>query len=61
MTIEYGQHNGILRWIRNPFTGFDSPYEEPEFADIHLKTGTMTAEAAAEAVITRIEEKYLSP
>jgi len=45
--------------IKN-FTGFDSPYEQPEQADIHLHTGNMTAEEAADAVIARIEEKYLS-
>ena len=44
--------------IKN-FTGFDSPYEQPEQADIHLHTGTMTAEEAADAVIAKIEEKYL--
>ncbi len=32
MTIEYGQHNGILRWIRNPFTGTVT-----YFNDIHRK------------------------
>ncbi len=45
--------------IKN-FTGFDSPYERPERADIHLHTGNMTAEAAAEAVIAKIEETYLT-
>ncbi|PCI51776.1 MAG: adenylyl-sulfate kinase [Alphaproteobacteria bacterium] len=45
--------------IKN-FTGFDSPYEPPERADIHLHTGNMTAEEAADAVIARIEEQYLS-
>ena len=45
--------------IKN-FTGFDSPYEQPEQADIHLHTGNMSAEDAADAVIAKIEEKYLS-
>ncbi len=45
--------------IKN-FTGFDSPYEKPERADIHLHTGDITAEEAADEVIARIEEKYLS-
>ena len=45
--------------IKN-FTGFDSPYEKPERADIHLHTGNMSAEDAADAVITKIEEQYLS-
>lgn len=45
--------------IKN-FTGFDSPYEQPELADIHLHTGTMTAEKAADVVIAKIEETYLS-
>jgi len=45
--------------IKN-FTGFDSPYEQPERADIHLHTGNMSAEDAADAVIAKIEEGYLS-
>ena len=45
--------------IKN-FTGFDSPYERPERADIHLHTGNMTAEEAADEVVAKIEEKYLS-
>ncbi len=45
--------------IKN-FTGFDSPYEKPERADIHLHTGNMSAEDAADAVIAKIEEQYLS-
>jgi len=45
--------------IKN-FTGFDSPYERPERADIHLSAGKMTAEEAATEVITKIEAKYLS-
>ncbi len=45
--------------IKN-FTGYDSPYEQPERADLHLHTGTMTAEQAADAVIAKIQEKYLS-
>ena len=31
--------------IKN-FTGFDSPYEAPESAEIHLKTGDLSAEDA---------------
>ena len=45
--------------IKN-FTGFDSPYEQPERADIHLDTGTLTAEQAADQVITYIADKYLN-
>ncbi len=45
--------------IKN-FTGFDSPYEQPERDDIHLNTGTITAEQAADQVIEIITEKYLS-
>ncbi|MCF6215441.1 MAG: sulfate adenylyltransferase subunit CysN [Emcibacter sp.] len=43
--------------IKN-FTGYDSPYEPPERADIHLHTAEMTAAEAADAVIAKIEEKY---
>lgn len=45
--------------IKN-FTGFDSPYEVPERADIHLDTGALSAEEAAEQIIAEIREKYLS-
>lgn len=45
--------------IKN-FTGFDSPYESPEAADIHLHMENMSAEDAADAVIAKIEELYLS-
>ena len=54
---------GLYKKARNGeiknFTGFDSPYEQPEQADLHLHTGTMTAEEAADAVIAKIEEIYL--
>jgi galactose-1-phosphate uridylyltransferase len=35
MSIEYGKENGILRWIRNPFTGTVT-----YFNDIHRKTNS---------------------
>jgi len=45
--------------IKN-FTGFDSPYEAPEAAEIHLQMAEgMTAEDAADLVIAKIEERYL--
>jgi len=33
------------------FTGIDSPYEPPLAAEIHIDTGSMTAEAAADAIV----------
>lgn len=39
--------------IKN-FTGFDSPYEAPENAELHVKTAEMSAEAAAEEVIEQL-------
>jgi bifunctional enzyme CysN/CysC len=36
--------------IRN-FTGIDSPYEAPEQPELHIDTGNMTAEQAAELII----------
>ncbi|MCF8473900.1 MAG: sulfate adenylyltransferase subunit CysN [Emcibacter sp.] len=45
--------------IKN-FTGFDSPYEAPEQADIHLFTANMSAEEAADAVVAKIEAQYLA-
>jgi len=45
--------------IKN-FTGFDSPYEAPERADIRLDGASLSAEQAADIVIDRIEDNYLS-
>jgi bifunctional enzyme CysN/CysC len=39
--------------IRN-FTGIDSPYEAPEQPDIRVNTSTMSAEAAADSIISRL-------
>jgi len=39
--------------IRN-FTGFDSPYEAPETPELHLRTGEMSADEAAEQVIEQL-------
>ena len=44
--------------IKN-FTGFDSPYEAPETPELHLKTGDITAEAAAEQVIDALIRRGL--
>ena len=40
--------------IKN-FTGFDSPYEEPERAAIHVKTAEADAEACADQIIEYLE------
>jgi len=37
------------------FTGVSSPYEAPEDAEIVLKTGDTTAEAAADEVVARLK------
>ena len=39
--------------IKN-FTGFDSPYETPEAPELHLRTGEMSADEAAEQVIEQL-------
>lgn len=44
--------------IKN-FTGIDSPYEPPEAPELHLRTGDMTPEQAAEKVIEAMREKGL--
>jgi len=55
---------GLYKKARNGeiknFTGFDSPYEKPEAAEIHLHIANMEAEDAADVVIAKIKEKYLS-
>ncbi|MFC3051682.1 sulfate adenylyltransferase subunit CysN [Kordiimonas pumila] len=46
--------------IKN-FTGYDSPYEAPENAHIHLKTGEKSAEECADQIIDYLEENgYLT-
>lgn len=46
--------------IKN-FTGFDSPYEAPERAAIHVKTDEADAEACADQIIAYLEENgYLN-
>lgn len=36
------------------FTGIDAPYEAPREPDLHIRTGTSTAEEAAELVVARL-------
>ena len=36
------------------FTGIDSPYEEPEHAEIRVNTVDMTVEEAADYIVSRI-------
>jgi len=36
------------------FTGIDSPYEVPEDPEIRVNTQEMTAEEAAEAIVTYV-------
>jgi bifunctional enzyme CysN/CysC len=46
--------------IKN-FTGYDSPYEAPERAAIHVKTDEMNAEECADVIIDYLEENgYLN-
>jgi bifunctional enzyme CysN/CysC len=44
--------------LRN-FTGTDSPYEPPEEPDVHVDTGTLTPEEAAERVLAVLRERGL--
>jgi bifunctional enzyme CysN/CysC len=41
------------------FTGIDSAYEAPEAPDVHLRTGDMGSEEAADAVIEHLRERIL--
>jgi len=41
------------------FTGIDSPYEPPESPEILVDTGTLSAEQAAERVITELRKRGL--
>jgi bifunctional enzyme CysN/CysC len=42
--------------IKN-FTGIDSPYEEPEQAELTVKTADATAEELAEQIVAYLKEK----
>jgi bifunctional enzyme CysN/CysC len=39
------------------FTGIDSPYEAPEFAEVHLQTHGMTLEAMVEQLVTCVQQR----
>ncbi|MCC4266221.1 adenylyl-sulfate kinase [Oceanimonas baumannii] len=39
------------------FTGIDSAYEQPENPEIRLDTTALSADEAADAVITALQEK----
>ncbi len=39
------------------FTGIDSVYEVPEAQDVHLKTSEISAEEAADVVISALRER----
>ncbi|MDI4636808.1 MULTISPECIES: sulfate adenylyltransferase subunit CysN [Halomonadaceae] len=41
------------------FTGIDSAYEAPDAPDLHLRTGDMSSEEAADAVIEHLRERIL--
>jgi len=41
------------------FTGIDSPYEAPEAAEILVDTGSLSAEQAAERVISELRKRGL--
>ncbi len=46
--------------IKN-FTGYDSPYEPPERADIHVSTDKLSADQCADVIISYLEENgYLN-
>jgi adenylylsulfate kinase len=43
------------------FTGISSPYESPQYPEIHLKTDEMTIDIAVEKILNYLEDKgYLS-
>ena len=39
------------------FTGISSPYEPPEHAELHIDTTSLSAEDAAEVIVTRLQER----
>ena len=38
------------------FTGIDSPYETPEAPELRIDTSSMTADAAAEAIVAYLDQ-----
>ena len=44
--------------IKN-FTGIDSPYEQPEAAEITVRTRDLTAEEAARQVLDMLRERQI--
>ena len=43
------------------FTGIDSPYEEPELADIRIDTTSVPPDRAAETILARLRESGILP
>ena len=43
------------------FTGIDSPYEAPDSAEIHVKTGELDIEQAVEYLIDQLRERGVLP
>ncbi|MCL7939254.1 sulfate adenylyltransferase subunit CysN [Halomonas sp. ATCH28] len=41
------------------FTGIDSAYEPPESPDLHIKTGEISSEAAADAIVALLRERQI--
>ncbi len=39
------------------FTGIDSPYEAPEDPELHIDTTALSSEAAAEAIVAKLQER----
>jgi bifunctional enzyme CysN/CysC len=39
------------------FTGIDSPYEAPENPELHIDTTALSSEAAAEAIVAKLQER----
>lgn len=60
---EYRDPKGLYKKARRGelknFTGIDSAYEAPEAPDVHLRTGDMGSEEAADVVIKHLRERIL--
>jgi bifunctional enzyme CysN/CysC len=58
--IEKRDPKGLYRKARRGelknFTGIDSPYEIPETPELHIRTDTTTAEAAAARIVDYLRE-----
>lgn len=57
-----GLYKKAREGVIKEFTGVSAPYEEPEKADIHIRSDETSVEDAVKEIVDYMEQKgYLSP